>query len=536
MKVDIRPIHYLAFTLILITYVGFRLMAWESAVLLKDTDSLSYLRDIETFLSFNLTKIANLDPDSSLFYPFLGALFSLPGWSVQFGAELASFFSGIVLFGAVLGIGFQIARPAAIALGVFFLAINPELIAHSFTVLTEPVYVATIYLGIWLFWVLYKNPKSWGAVILGIIFGLAFLNRMEGILFIIFIPLMLFVYFLTKRPKTIALKTVVSWSLIYVLTFIMLAGVQVLRVSNQMNGLAINGRQVWAALLHSPLGKSYDEKIYGLNFNPKQINIVYLKKNPQELKKINTINVNYISTIVKNCRDLYFYGFPRLIGIFIFTFFVFGLFSLHQSQKRFEVFLILSFIAFGLSAPLLHNVVIRHILIVAPIMLLVAGIGVDFLWRSVIVGDNRPTIFRFTLLAVMLLFVIAGWESQIRESFSPPTHNREYSLTELKEPMDIIKSETAEWERQPIISARKGYLSYFLGTTKNALLPYSNYEQLVTYTTLNQVDYIYLKYSLIKDFPFLKVFQTGAYKRDFERLYRGVDAGGDPLELYRVRK
>jgi hypothetical protein len=541
MKVQIKPVHYTAFAVIFIVYMVMRLLAWDSNILLKDTDSLSYLRDITTFLSFDIEKVINLDPDSSLFYPFLGALFSLPGWSVETGARLATLFSGIILFVSVLGIGLKIAGPAAIAVGLLFLAINPEILSHAFTVLTEPSFVATIYLGLWLFLVQYKNPKPWSAIILGIIFGLGFLNRLEGILFIAYIPIMLLIYYLMQKPPDLSLTRVASWSLIFVTSFMLLASIQILRVSNQMGVLAINGRQVWTSLLHSPIGESYDEKIYGLNFSPRQINIVYLKQNPRTLEKIknshnNSSNkiTNYIWTIAKNWKDLYIYAFPHLLGIFIISFFFFGLFSLHQSKNQFEIVLIFSFIVIGLLAPMLHNVVIRHILIIAPLMLLVAGVGVDFLSRSLLDDYHRQKHFRYIILIICGLLVIGGWGQQIRNTFSPKSYNREYSIKELTEPAAIIKKASSDLDRPPIISARKGYLAYFIGG-KSVLLPYADYKDLVKYTKLNNVDFVYLKYNLIKEFPFIEAFNSGEYENDFKRLYSTVNANGTRIELYRVK-
>ena len=66
-------------------YLIVRCLAWKNTILLEDTDSLFYLNNIKEFLTFDLQNIINLDADSTPFYPFFGALFSLPGWSVETG-------------------------------------------------------------------------------------------------------------------------------------------------------------------------------------------------------------------------------------------------------------------------------------------------------------------------------------------------------------------------------------------------------------------------------------------------------------------
>jgi hypothetical protein len=77
----------LIFLGIFIAFLALRLIVWKNTVLLEDTDSLFYLNNIKTFLTFNIKEILDLSPDSTPFYPFFGALFSLPGWSVETGAR-----------------------------------------------------------------------------------------------------------------------------------------------------------------------------------------------------------------------------------------------------------------------------------------------------------------------------------------------------------------------------------------------------------------------------------------------------------------
>jgi len=464
------PRNYIFLLIIFVIYLLLRGIAWKNVIVLEDHDSVSYLSATQEFLSFELNRIINLDPDSSLFYPFVIALVSFSGWSAETSARFASYIFSIVLFVANLGIGFQLAGPTAISIGLLLLATNPEIIKLSFSVLTEPSFVATVYLGFWFLWLQYKNPTLWGAMILGIIFGLAFLNRLEGILFIAFAPLMLTIFYFWQRPVNFSFKLLVSWTLIFVVTFSLIACLQVWRVSEKMGTLSINGRQVWSLLLQSNYGENYEEKICGLHFSPDQINIGYLKKNAQDLKQIirhqdafSEYFKAYILLLGNNWKDLYFNQLPQLIGIFPLILFSFGLFSLYQSYHRFEIILILSFIVFGLIAPMLHNVVIRHIFIIAPIILLVAGIGVDFLVRSLLNDKKRQLYFRYIFSAAFVILVILGSGTKYKNTFFPKAYNQEYSPAQLKKPIEIIKNSTFDWQRKPVIADRKGYLAYYVG-------------------------------------------------------------------------
>jgi len=57
-------------------------------------------------------------------------------------------------------------------------------------------------------------------------------------------------------------------------------------------------------------------------------------------------------------------------------FFGIGFLALFRGGQQFEVFLVGAFIFIGVAAPLLHNVVLRHIAVVAPLIMMVAGVGV----------------------------------------------------------------------------------------------------------------------------------------------------------------
>ncbi len=534
---------YLAFGVVFLGYLTLRLVGLVRIVLLEDHDSLSHLMDTKIFRTFDLGKIIDLDPDSSLFYPFISALFSFLGWPVETAARVTSLFFSFVLFAAILGIGIRIAGATAVVLGLVLISLNPELIGVSYAILSEPTYIGVIHLGLFLFFLQYKNPKPFGAGLLGMTFGLAFWTRLEGILFIAYIPFMSAVYYFWQKPKNYDFKRLAVWLAIFLMSFSFLVGLQIWRVSEKMDAFAINGRQVWTLLLHSDIGSSYEEKIYGLNFKPDTINISYLKENPEHLgvmakkqKDFYEYLKTYRRTIYQNAYDLYHTKIPILIGLFPFVFFVFGLLSLYQSRKKFEIVLILSFIFMGFFAPLLHNVVIRHILIVAPIILMVAGIGVQYLGNLLQDRKMKGRIRPYILLVIFVLLMIAGWSPMLRNVFSPATYNREYSFSELKDPIAIIKRECTSPGGVPAIAARKGYLAYFVGTDKYLPLPYADYNALVTYSALNEIDFLYLKHSLIENYPFLDTFESEGYKGDFERLYRGLDAQGKPVELYRLKQ
>lgn len=515
-------------------YLIVRCLACKNTILLEDTDSLFYLNNIKEFLSFDLQNIINLDADSTPFYPFFGALFSLPGWSVETGARLTSLFFSSVLYLSIIGIGKRIGRPLEVSLGLLILTFSPVLISLSFSVLTEPSYIAMIYLGFWFFWTQYKNPRFWKAGLLGVIFGLSFLNRIEGILCLAIIPLFQGAHLIFCKQEHYTAKRFIGWTLIFVICFSLVAIPQIWRVSHKMGMLAINGRQVWAQIFSIPDGKSSIEKIMGLDFSPGQINIAYVKNHPEVLEqstaKISPAHI--LKTYIGHFNDLYQKKLGTLIGPLGLIFFAFGLLELYKRGHRFEAFLILAFVASNLAALLTTVVRIRYIAIIAPLIMLMEGFGIVYLSQSLLQSRNDGPMGKRVLSFVFFFILIAVSAIPLLKTFRPPHFNKEYSPVELKEPVAIVKKiAQKELKRPPIISAQRAYLSYFAGG-KQVFVPYTHYEGLVKYCQLNNVDFLYLKHSRVNKYPFFKAFSQNSPPSDFVLLYSGVDAYGGKIELY----
>jgi len=525
---------HISVLVIFVLYVVLRSVAWHETILFEGTDSLGYLRDIKVILSLDVSRIWNLDPDSTPVYPLFGALLSLPGWGLEIGARLASLFFSCVLFAALLGLGKHIAGPVEVTLGLLMVSFSPVLISNSFSIMSEPTYVGLIYLGLWLWWGQYENPVIWKGALLGVVYGLAFLTRVEGILYLAIIPFLQGTYTYFGAGQARRFMHFICWSLIYVVCFSVVAMPQIWRVSQKVGMVALNGRQVWSIVLNNQDGKPHREKLFGLDFSPAQINIQYLKTHAEVLQSTAQISPNvYIKKVISN-----FYQFCRtqlgiLVGPIGMLLFGLGVLAMFQSGHRFQVFVILAFISFSLVGPLLHNVAIRHIVVIAPMIFLVGGIGIGYASHKIVESHSRFAEAGPVLATLLLCATVVGWISGLRSTFNPPHYNSQYSLIELREPIRIVKT-IAENElgRSPIITGEREYLAYFTGATQ-FYVPYTNYQGLVKYCELNDVDLLYMTHRRLRKFPFFEEFTKGRWLSDYALLYAGVDAYGEKVELYR---
>ncbi len=528
------------FILMLFVYTGLRAACWHNTTLLEDTDSIVYLRNIDGFLHLNFAKYLS-DPDTCPFYPFWGAVFSLPGWSVETGGRMASLAFSILLFITLGLLGFRFLSVTEVLFGLFLLCFSPVLIYLSFSVLTEPSYVATIYLGFFIFWKQYKNPTFWSACLLGMIFGASFLNRIEGIFFLAVVPFWQISYYLYEGKKQLPLKQLLQWVFIYLAVFTAVISPQVYKVSNQMGKFALNGRQVYSIIINMPGSESEIEKLFGLTYSPKYLNIEYLSKNPKALKNYQsgTNLFQYVKTVANEFDTLYRERLGELIGPFAMILFGFGLLAMYRDRLHFTIFLILSFIGFNLIGPLLHNVAIRHIISIAPIMFLVGGRGMGYLSKEI---SSQYPIRSFLkdpgfITMIVACICLLAWAVPLRRVLNPPNHNAEYSFKELKEPIAIIKNISArDLKQPPNIASERGYLAYF-SKGYQFYLPFVDLDAFITFCHLNNINFFYLNHMQVKKkgYPFYKQFENST-PSGFTSIYEGVDYNGNKTTLFLIDK
>jgi hypothetical protein len=514
---------------LLLLYIALRALVWRAAGVVEDHGSISQLYHAMAFLSLDAQQILGLEPDTTPFYPVITALFSVPGWSLETAARLASFAFSLLLFFAVLQIGRRIAGPGATVAALLLLCLNPVLVKLAPAILTEPSYIATVYVGLWLYWRQYQLPTVRRAVGLGLVFGLAFLNRIEAVLFLGAIPTFQLVHYLGSRAPSYSRATLARWSVAFAATFAALAAPQVWWVSHRMGQVAINGRQVWSQVMVQE-GKSYEEQVYGLDFSPDVINLTYLQANPEAMKTgrvgVRELPARYGRLIVENTRDLLGNKLGALLGPAACVFLLIGLAVLVVRGQRADALISAGFFAVTLAGPLLHNVVLRHIIVIAPLALLIAGIGI---WEAARWAAFRTGAPQWAVAAAGVLLVGAGWAPALRTALRGADCNREYCAETIARASRIIRSERAAGPR---IAARKQYLAYYAGGSP-VPLPYADYAALVRYLAANNVTYLYLERWQIASYPFITHFSQHA-AADFTLLDRQVDGAGRVSELYRV--
>ena len=518
-------------------YLALRLTAWAGTVVAEDHDSMGYLRDAAVFSTWDLRQILALHLDATPVYPFLTAALSLSGIPLDVAARLCSLTFSILLFAAVLGLGRHLVPPRAVLIGLLLLSCNAVLVPLSFSILSEPAYLALVYLGLWLFWSQHRSPVMWKAVLLGFVFGIAFLDRIEGLLFLGFIPVLQLVHRGLAGRHSYPWRRALGWSAIFVIVFGLVAAPWIWRVSRQMGEFAINGREVWSAFNIDGDERALRAKIYGLDYSPTQINLYYLQRHPEaraERARSGAVT-EYVKLAARNFDVLYHDRLGELFGPFVLALFGAGVAALYLRRRYFELFFVASLIGVGVFAPLLHKVSLRYVAVIAPLVLLLAGLGAVEAARLLAPTGLRRHHGRLAF-GIAIVAVLAS-AVRLHEALLPDPFNQDYSPAALAAPIAALK-EAAQQEGivAPGVAGARTHFAYFAGG-RTVMLPFADYPGLVDYLRANRVDFFLFERRLLERdrYPFLDHFTPGAQPPDFVAIHRGADHFGGEVVLYRVR-
>lgn len=522
-------------SLILALFVGLRLFSWSQVVVVEDHDSIAYVREGETYRDLDFEGIWNLSPDSNPVMPVLGAVFSVfTGGDVLSGFRVVSFFCSVATFFILIALGRRLGLSAlAINTGLLFFAINPFFVKFSFSALSEPIYLAVTSIGVLLLLRNLDRVRHLDAVLLALVFGVAFLTRTEGLLYLGVIPVLaLFSDFLANKGLGAQFKKRLLWCVVYCGIFALTISPQIVRVSSQMGHLGFNGRQVWTLILKNDDGKGYEEKLYGLDHSKTVVNLRYVSGNPdaQSQYAAESNLVEYIKIVLENYEELLTERLPELLtALGIALAFLGGVFLVRSDYWRLSLVLF-SFLCAAMVGPLIHNVVMRHIAILGPPLFLVQGAGVAFIVSEARKGTHR------LVPPVVLLGVLAVYSSQLawplkKTLGSNPSANREYDHFAMQRFVDKLDLESDGGGLRVV--ARKIYLSVFSGNEWESV-PYGTYDQLVEYCQGNAADYLFLEHHLLSGYPFLERFEPGSSFEDFELIHEEEGVQGGLLQLYRI--
>lgn len=550
-KEEGRPsvIGYMLFASIFFLFLTFTVISWQNNLLLEDNDSVTYVMQAQAVMDGDWRAIVEAGPDATPVYPLFSGLMAFLSGEAEFGARFASFLASTFTFFLMIVLGYTLGLSTiSVAAGLLFFTVNPYFIELSYSVLSEPTYVAIIILGTVVFLRALNKLTLSSAALTGAIFGLSFLCRTEGILYLAALPGIILLFYGIRRLSNAqfaynhSFKTTVKWGAVFILSFSVLAAPQIAKVSYQMGYPLINGRQIWMKVLTNEDGLSYNEKIYGLHYDAGKINLVHLQENPGDLNASAGGRLKLTAkNVIRNYNRLMSERIPMLIGTVAIGLLTLGLYSIFaHSSSILSACIITMLMLVALVGPLLHNVQMRHLAPLAPGIFLLMGLGSTFL-TNVLTKNHLSGAGKY--LRIVVLVGICGlllmqFALPLRKMYwHQETYNNDYEPAKIDAIVSQYIGPRYLNAARPVIASRKGYLPLAANADWKSL-PYTDYMGLVEYCRLNDIDLIFINHRQLRKFPFLEKLQNLDSKVEhnkFNLVFETIDSMGDKLSLYEVK-
>ena len=180
-------------------------------------------------------------PFDSLFhplYPLCIALFQVLVPDYELAGRLASSVFGAVLILPAYALTRALLGSRVAALTGVLLAIHPALLHGSIAVLSETTYTFWIVLGVWAGWHGLSSSRPGSLAAAGLCFGLAYLTRPEGFLYLV--GLLLLTAWTGIRDKR--LRILAPWGGAGLVGFLLLAGPYLIYLRNSLGYWTLSGK------------------------------------------------------------------------------------------------------------------------------------------------------------------------------------------------------------------------------------------------------------------------------------------------------
>lgn len=500
-------------------------VALGNAVVVEGSDSVRYAWEMEHLAGHVSSTGESLNPDFTPLYPALGSLLVRAGFESEIAARIVSLAASVVTFFAVSWFAWSARSARAVAVTGLLFAFSPALLELSVAVFTESLYLGAVWLGLWVYARSGLDAGWRQGALAGLLLGAAFLTRVEGLLFLVSLPVVHLARTVLQRRGRAALTQVLRWAAGYAVVFLLLAAPQIAWTSERLGSFAINGRQIWVALFNAGGG---NERIYGLDHDPGKINLDVLREHPEiaATYRSEVSPVRTLRKIASNAVRRLPLRMAQLLGLPVLACSLVGLVVLVWRRDGSTLWM-LGLLTFNLLPALAHTVAPRHLSLITPMLLILAASGMLTIGDALFSRARRAAPGLAVALAIVGVNLALAAPELRTLTLEPPQGNDDYVPAKIAELAAFLPARTSDGSI-PRLMARKSYLARASGA-RIVHLPHADYAGLVRYARLNEVDFVFLQDNLDGTFPFRS--EWGGRESDFDLLYRG-EMGDSGVELY----
>ncbi len=478
-------------------------------------------------------------------YPVLIGLTNLFFNDLFFSSKLVSLIASMITVFLFYLIGKDIYNGEAGLFAAFAYGTHPLILRLSVFGNSEASFLCLLFLSIYIFIVMVRRGGLFLYTLFGILGGMSYLVRPEGMVLLV-LPLLHAAGLFGERPRIN--KAYVVNICFMVLIFSLTISPYVLFLKNSTGNFRLTGKSKinlivaqkggdrdFDQLVSAP-GNPYDRIAFSLNEAKNQV------KGFDTNVEFSTINfilkdpVGLLSRYQRNILRGIAIIFKLLIPIMLPLFFTFFYKDLFRNRLRL-IFLVMPILYFSVYC--VFYIVERHMTLIFSFLILFSSIGftvsgtalsglLDFygIRKDGIITSSLLKNIKYIIIAVLLVTALSYLKfSNIGHNPIPVEHIRAASF---------LKETLRPGYEELNIMARKPYVSFY-SDSRFTMLPYAGSADVVDFAKLYNVDYIVVDERFLGRWDFYdELLHMEEYSDDVRLVYE--DESGKLIRLYRVEK
>jgi hypothetical protein len=319
-------------------------------------------------------------------------------------SKLVSLLSGILLLIPLYLLAKDVSDRKVAIIAVILASFNPMLVDYSLSSLTESVYTFLFVALLYVFFSSFKNISFSNILLIGVISGLLYLVRPEGIMIFLLIIIILFYKNYQKKGNILKIGLVIlvffSFSFPYVLSLYLETGKW--RISGKTMNLEFYPRYKEDDL-------SYQKRRFSL-INDETKNSIE-RKDFSAFKYFLIHKKQFSLQYLKEAINIYYLIIPEVFPPLLFIFLGFGLLNIkNRIQMKKMLFLLFLFLQ-PVILVVLHPSDSRFFVPLIPLGLIFAGNGIIFFYNTVndklknmSIISNSLSYYLFLFITVLFIF------------------------------------------------------------------------------------------------------------------------------------
>jgi len=458
-------------------------------------------------------------------YPLLVGVSSVFVKNLELSGRLVSVLFGTLLIIPVYFFSKKIYSQKVAVISSLLVAFYWVLIDYSTVVLTESTYTFLLICGALVgYTALTKQTKAL-YLLSGIIFGLCYLTRPEGIGYIavlIFLTLIFNLALSHNQFEIKRLRKTLICCVALLIGFLVISSPYLLFLHDQSGKWTLGGKGAINIIIgertSDPL--TYEKIAYGLTEDGKEIKLgVQIKQGPNIINYIISHPVELAKRYVVNSGKQYLTHIPFIFPPLLILLVGIGLFRRKWTEERLKKeFCMALFVAYPLLTYPLFFVNSRFLVPILPIAIIWAANGINELqsWLTENLDLKKLDCFKQVLLFKNIVVVIIIL-SLLPMMIIPMSH-QDYPV-EHKEAGLWMKEHAPQ---DSVIMSRKPWVAFYAERI-GIPLPYANYSQMLYYARCHNVSHVVIDERLISELrPELAFLldETKAPENDLKLIYK----------------